>query len=206
MPPIPSFEACYRSSGVKERAAHSQSGYLMRIMGLLLVMALLSTVALMPKSASADIGPAKTLVPSAALVGEGRMTVLGFRIFDAALFAPSGSFKQNKPFALKLTYLRKFTGEAIAERTAKEMRRQGMKEGPRLTDWTLALKAILPNVSAGSSITGVRNNKAQTVLYANNQPIGQIADPEFTRRFFDIWLGSNTNDPALRNKLIGKGS
>ena len=36
--------------------------------------------------------------------------------------------------------------------------------------------------------------------------IGKIADKAFTRRFFAIWLGPNTKDPALRNRLIGRTS
>ncbi|WP_417671972.1 chalcone isomerase family protein [Roseibium sp.] len=163
-------------------------------------------LALAPSLARADIGAAAKTIPAAALVGEGRMTFLGFRIFDAELYAPRGSYRPDKPFALKLTYLRNFKATAIAEQTAKEMKRQGLRSKDKLDTWTKQLSDMLPNVSPGDSITGVRDNSGHTVFFAGSRRLGAIKDREFTRRFFAIWLGQNTNDPALRNKLVGASS
>ncbi|WP_246541887.1 chalcone isomerase family protein [Roseibium polysiphoniae] len=172
----------------------------------LAALALFSLLALMPGMSRADIGAAAKVVPAAGLVGEGRLTFLGFRIFDAQLYAPSGAYDPSKPFALKLTYLRSFKGEAIAKRTEKEMRRQGMPKGATLNGWTRDMARIFPNVSPGQSIIGVRDNKGHTLFYAGGRRIGSIKDKAFTKRFFSIWLGSNTNDPALRSRLIGARS
>ncbi|MEP2723870.1 chalcone isomerase family protein, partial [Roseibium sp.] len=150
--------------------------------------------------------PAAKLVPAASLVGEGRMTFLGFRIFDAELYAPSGTYDPAKPFALKLTYLRSFKGEAIAKRTEKEMLRQGMPKGATLNGWTRDMTSIFPNVSPGEAIIGVRDSKGHTLFYSGGRRIGSIKDKDFTKRFFAIWLGGNTNDPALRSRLIGASS
>ncbi|WP_417686400.1 chalcone isomerase family protein [Roseibium sp.] len=193
-----------RSAHARARALPAPTIDLRRLAILLLAVACL--LAIYPAFARADIGPAGRVVPSAALVGEGRLTFLGFRIFDAELYAPAGTYSPDKPFALKLTYLRAFTGKAIAEQTAKEMKRQGMKDGERLDRWIGQLEAILPNVSKGQSITGVRDATGNTVLYAGNRKLGTIRDTEFTRRFFGIWLGRNTNDQGLRNKLVGARS
>ncbi|MTI43670.1 chalcone isomerase-like protein [Roseibium hamelinense] len=168
--------------------------------------AFISLAAAAPLPAYADLGAAARSVPSAKLVGEGKLTFLGFSVFEAELYAPGGSYSATGPFALKLTYLRNFKGEAIAERSAKEMVRQGVPQGAKLDRWTEQMRAIFPNISRGQSITGVRTNSGNTDFYLGNQKIGSIQDKEFTRRFFAIWLGPNTNDPALRAKLVGANS
>ncbi|WP_428523776.1 chalcone isomerase family protein [Roseibium sp.] len=155
--------------------------------------------------ARADLGAAIGSVPSASLVGEGRMKFLGFNVFDAELFAPNGVYSSTNPFALRLTYLRNFKGKAIAEKSAEEMAKQGVSKA-QLDGWTKQMTAIFPNVSSGQSVTGVRTASGSSRFYFGNKEIGTIADPAFTRHFFDIWLGNKTQNPRLRAKLVGTGS
>ena len=166
----------------------------------------LAIVAITTGSASAELGAASKSVPSAELVGKGRLTYFGFRVFDASLYAPDGQYSASKPFALKLTYLRNFKGSAITSRTVKEMKRQGMPEGTRLGSWENQMNAIFPNVRPGQSITGVRTAGGNTEFFLDNRKIGTIRGREFARRFFAIWLGPNTNDPGLRAQLVGARS
>lgn len=166
----------------------------------------LTIIAVMTSSASAELGAASKSVPSAELVGKGRLTYFGFRVFDASLYAPNGQYNASKPFALKLTYLRNFKGSAITSRTIKEMKRQGMPEGTRLRSWEKQMNAIFPNVRPGQSITGVRTDGGNTEFFLGNRKIGTIKGREFARRFFAIWLGPNTNDPGLRAQLVGARS
>lgn len=161
---------------------------------------------LAPVSAHADIGPAASSVPSAQLVGKGRMTYLGFKVFDAQLYAPNGVYKSSGPFALKLTYLRNFKGKAITESTVKEIKRQGGVSAAQLASWEKQMLAIFPNVSPGQSITGVRTANGNTVFYYGGRKIGTISGSAFSKRFFAIWLGNNTRNPGLRAKLVGAGS
>lgn len=163
-------------------------------------------VAIPGGSALADLGSAARLLPSAELVGKGRMTFLGFKVFDAELYAPQGNYRPSAPFALKLTYLRTFKGKQIAESSVKEIRRQGGVSDAQLAKWRAQMEALFPNVTSGQSITGVRTNSGQAEFYLGNQKLGTIADPAFTRKFFAIWLGNNTRDPQLRAKLVGSGS
>ncbi|NBN63304.1 hypothetical protein GWI72_01530 [Microvirga tunisiensis] len=177
---------------------------LSRLQTLSLAVTVLAAVCLaLPPAARADLGPASQLVPAAELVGKGRLTFLGFRIFDAELYAPSGRYSASRPFALKLTYLRRFSGDAIAERSVDEIRRQGFSDEAKLQAWYAEMQRIFPNVASGDSITGVRDTSGKTVFYKNGRKIGTIADQEFTRRFFAIWLGNNTQDPDLRARLTG---
>ena len=174
----------------------------------LLVVTIVSVALMSPPgllSARADLGAAANSVPAASLVGKGRLTFLGFKVFDAELYAPGGTYSPIKPFALKLTYLRNFKGSAIAKRSADEMRKQGASEG-QLAKWTRQMEAIFPNVSAGQSITGVRTSSGVATFYLGNRRIGTISDPAFTTRFFSIWLGNRTGNPELRAKLVGMDS
>lgn len=185
---------------------HSSISAIHRL-GLGLAIALAVTiVAIVTSPASAELGAASKFVPSAELVGKGRLTYFGFRVFDASLYAPKGQYSASKPFALKLTYLRNFKGSAITSRTVKEMKRQGMSEGNRLKSWEKQMNAIFPNVRPGQSITGVRTSGGNTEFFLGDRKIGTIKGREFTRRFFAIWLGSNTNDPGLRAQLVGARS
>lgn len=36
--------------------------------------------------------------------------------------------------------------------------------------------------------------------------VGEVADPEFARLFFGIWLSPNTSEPALRQALLASRS
>lgn len=157
-------------------------------------------------AAFADLGSAARLLPSAELVGKGRMTFLGFKVFDAELYAPQGSYSPSAPFALKLTYLRTFKGKQIAESSVKEIRRQGGVSDAQLAKWQTQMEALFPNVSPGQSITGVRTSSGKAEFYLGNQKLGTISDPAFTKKFFAIWLGNNTRDPQLRAQLVGSGS
>ncbi|MEP3048324.1 MAG: chalcone isomerase family protein [Roseibium sp.] len=164
------------------------------------------TIGLFTAPASADLGAAANSVPAASLVGKGRMTVFGFKVFDAELYAPGGSYSPSKPFALKLTYLRKFKGVAIAEQSVKEIRKQGRASESQIERWTQDMKAIFPNVSPGQSITGVRTAQGGTLFYLDNRKIGSINDPAFSKSFFSIWLGNRTRNSQLRAQLVGAGS
>ena len=173
----------------------------------LFTLTLFALVALSPTApARADLGAAARLLPSAELVGAGRMTFLGFKVFDAELYAPGGTYAPSAPFALKLTYLRAFKGKDIADSSVKEMRRQGGVSDRQLAAWGREMEAIFPDVRPGQSITGVRTAGGRTEFYLGNRKLGSVSDPAFTKKFFAIWLGNASRDPQLRAKLVGAAS
>ena len=65
------------------------------------------------------------------------------------------------------------------------------------------MAAIFPDVTAGTCLTGVYDAHGATVFYLSGKMIGHIDDPEFGKRFFAIWLGDKTSQPALRAQLLG---
>ncbi|MEM1143964.1 MAG: chalcone isomerase family protein [Pseudomonadota bacterium] len=137
------------------------------------------------------------------IVGEARMQVLFWNVYDAKLYAPGGAYSAASPFALSLTYLRDLQGDQISERSIEEMRKQGFADEITLARWFDKLSLIIPDVGDQNEIIGLADEYAHTRFYLDGTFIGEIKEPGFTRAFFDIWLGERTSEPALRDRLLG---
>ena len=165
---------------------------------------LLSMVALTPvAAASADISITQKYVENLALTGKASFRYLFWDVYDAELFTPNGTYEKGKPLALKLSYKRSLKGAAIAKRSIEEMRGIGLKDEGKISSWLQQMENIFPNVEEGVSITGIATASGKSIFYKNEQRIGQIEDPEFTKWFFGIWLNEKTSQPELRKRLIG---
>lgn len=147
----------------------------------------------------------RTAVPAAEPVGKGRLTVMFWDVYDAVLYAPQGRFSEKRPFALSLTYLRDLKGRAIADRSTEEMRSLGFTDEIRLATWHSQMRRIFPDVSNGTTLTGVYTGEGHSVFYRDGREVGRITDPEFGNYFFRIWLDENTSAPDLRAQLLGDG-
>ncbi len=137
------------------------------------------------------------------LIGEARMAVLFWDIYDARLYSPGAIWRAEPPYALALTYLLDLDGERIAERSIQEMRKQGFGDELTLARWYELLAGILPDVSDRDEIVGLADSEGHTRFFLNGEPIGEIREPEFTERFFGIWLSERTSEPELRRNLLG---
>lgn len=157
---------------------------------------------LIAQSAMAIATPVLQLVPEASLVGEGRLQMMLWDIFDARLYAPHGSYDSEKPFALSLTYLRRIDSEEIVDNSIKELKAQASVDPQTLARWKTELSVIFPDVDKGTTITGVRDAQGLAHFYRGDNLIGQIRDAELSVRFFDIWLGEATSQPVLRKQLL----
>lgn len=151
--------------------------------------------------ANAEI--AQRHIPGADLVGQARMKVMLWNVFDARLYARDGQFNPTEPFALSLSYLRNLEGEQIVDKTIQEMQKQRLFTEKELNQWKTALSSIINDVDSSTTITGVRDENGYTVFYRNNMLTGEIRDRRFTDGFFNIWLGETTSEPKLRQDLIG---
>jgi len=146
-------------------------------------------------------------VPEAMLGGFSRLTYFGFKIYDASLWVtPDFSAAEfgRHAFALELAYLRDFTGAAIAQRSAAEMRRQGSLNEARLAEWKQRMVEVFPDVRKGDRITGLNRPGTGAVFLLNGRPLATIADEEFAQRFFGIWLSPQTSDVRLRAALLSQ--
>lgn len=141
----------------------------------------------------------------ARLAGQGTMRFLGFDIYRARLWVQPGFDAENygaHALALELTYQRNFTAEAIARRSIEEMRRVGSFTPQQATRWQQALQQALPDVKPGDSLLGLHQPGAGAVFQMGGRVVGEVADAEFARLFFGIWLSPQTSEPGLRQALL----
>ncbi len=141
--------------------------------------------------------------------GSGLYTWWGFDVYQASLWVEPGFDAAALPrqrYALELHYRRDFKGRDIAQRSIAEMRRVGSFSEAQAQAWLQAMVAVFPDVSTGDRLTGVNLPGRGAQFYANGKPTGEIADPEFARLFFGIWLSEQTSAPGLRLALLGQSA
>ena len=153
-----------------------------------------------------DFKDIKGLLPQAQLQGQTRLTVWGFKIYDAQLWAAPG-FNADRyashPLALELAYLRDFDAVDIAERSIKEMRRSATISDAQAQQWSRDMQRVFPDVKVGDRIMGVHRPGIGASFWVNGKAGGDIFDAEFSKLFFGIWLSSKTSEPAMRTALVG---
>jgi Chalcone isomerase-like len=164
---------------------------------------------LAPWLAQAQPVPAElaTDLPGARLQGSGLLRFLGLKIYDARLWLGAAALPADwaaVPLALELEYARSLDGTQIAERSLKEMRRQGDIAADTATRWLAAMKQLFPDVKAGDRITGLNVPGMGARFFVNGSLKGDLRDPAFARLFFGIWLSDKSSEPALRAALLGK--
>ena len=149
--------------------------------------------------------PELNALPGARLVGKARLTVWGFDVYDARLWAPApfraGSFGASA-LALELVYLRSFQAADIAERSLKEMRRSQPVSDAQAAHWKAELLRVIPDVRQGDRITGVHRPGQGAAFWINGRASGEIPDADFARLFFGIWLSPDTSEPRMRDALL----
>ena len=125
----------------------------------------------------------------------------GFDIYDARLWTLPRFSIQNyaaHPFALELAYLRNFEGAAIAKRSLDEMRKVGNISAAEERAWLQAMTEIFPDIRKGDRLVGVYKPGEGAEFWFQQRRIGVVADPQFAKLFFGIWLHETTPAPAIR--------
>jgi hypothetical protein len=189
--------------------------FLISLLGLLWLLA-----ASLPALAKGELEPLPQAVSdkygAMQLRGGGQLKFLGMRVYNARLFIkpPLGAdVAFDRDFALDIGYLMSLKGAAIADRSAKEMRRVGYQDEAKLARWTSRMKELFPDVQAGDHLVGVfdieggkDDKKAKASFYIVQRSkvklLGAVDDSEFARAFFDIWLSPKTSEPKLRAALL----
>ena len=145
-------------------------------------------------------------ISGAELVGHAQMDYLFWDVYQAYLYAPRGEWRSQPPYALSLHYQRSFSAGSIADKTIELMRGQSGKIPARLLEkWRRQMVEVFPDVQKGSVITGIYLPQGRSLFYGKDgRFLGEISGKRFGERFFAIWLGPETPEPALRKKLIGK--
>lgn len=172
-----------------------------------LVIALLAAAALPALGSDAPPTPPELAaeLPQARWRGTGTMRFLGLHVYDAQLWSPDAvqGDGATQPLALTVVYARRLIGEQIASRSLKEMNRIGRFDDAQGTRWLQAMTELFPDVGDGDRLTGIQQPGRSARFYLNGRYRGEIADAEFARLFFGIWLSPRTSEPRLREQLLG---
>ena len=143
------------------------------------------------------------------LTGQATMKFLGFSVYHARLWTRPGFDAQRlgeQALALELEYLREFRGSAIAERSLQEMRRAASIPAEQAQRWLGQMERIFPDVKSGDRLTGLHLPGEGASFWHNGRLAGRVADPQFARLFFGIWLSPTTSEPDLRLSLLGQST
>ena len=154
------------------------------------------------RSITADMALATDVWP---LVGEARLKVLIWEVYDSALFTPSGRWQGDAPYRLSLHYLRNIPAAKLVEETEKAWREQG-RNHPRLNEWLGLLGDLWPHITEGDNLVFGLNELGDSAFWFNGSPLGSIEDRDFGPLFGGIWLDPDTPRPELRAQLIGPTS
>ncbi len=141
--------------------------------------------------------------------GSGLYTYWGFDVYHASLWVEPGfdlAALSRQRYALELSYLRNFKARDIARRSIDEMRRVDAFTEAQAQGWLAEMERVFPDVAPGDRLTGVHLPGRGAVFFANGKPRGEIADAEFARLFFGIWLSDKTSAPKLRLTLLGQAA
>jgi hypothetical protein len=145
--------------------------------------------------------------PATQLRGQGELRWLGLAVYDARLWVAPGfdpAAPERHAFELELVYHRAFRAADISRRSIEEMRRAGPIAPQDAQRWQAQLARVLPDVRPGDRIAGVHLPGTGLRFLVNGRPVGDIEDAGFAARFFAIWLGPDTSEPALRDALLGQ--
>ena len=145
-----------------------------------------------------------TLVPNAELVGEARLKVVFFKIYDAQLFAPQGRYSPYDPYCLRLTYLIDAKKNRIISQTVKEMRRMEVASAEQIDRWIPKMEAAFISMAKGSQADFIHTPDGRLTLVANNVVISVIDDTALAKAIMDIWLGPKVRSRDFQNSLMGR--
>ncbi len=144
----------------------------------------------------------------AQLLGQASLRFFGLLVYDARLWTRADFDAErydSQAFGLELEYARKLEGMAIAERSIAEMKRIGDFSDAQSKAWLSAMLQAFPDVGAKDRLVGLHDGRGGVRFYFNGKPTATLADKDFARLFFGIWLSPRTSSPALRASLIGQG-
>ncbi len=159
-------------------------------------------------AAAAVPAAVKAALPEASLVGGAPFRWFGLKLYDARLWADRKAITPDNwastPLALELVYARSLEGDRIAKASIDEIRQLGIGTTTQQAAWLEAMKRVFPDVVEGTQLIGVYAPGQPTQFLRDGQLIAEVADPDFGKAFFAIWLNAKTSAPKLRSALFGQ--
>lgn len=173
--------------------------------GRLLAAAILTCASLAAQAAPPLPAAVIAQLPGFSLQGEGRLRWFGLHVYDSALWVAGKAWSFERPFALDIRYAMKVKGRELTEKSLEEMKKLGYEDPEKLKRWEAAMDRVFPDIRPGDRLVGVSIPGQEARFYSQDRFLGTVADPEFARAFFGIWLDPATSEPALREQLLRPG-
>jgi hypothetical protein len=138
------------------------------------------------------------------LVGEGRLKVLFWSVYDSRLYTADGTYLEDqRPVRLDIEYLMNVDSSDLVARTRQEWQFQNLRH-PGQRQWLERLGAMWPDVREGDVLSLQVDQQEHSSFLLNGELLGRIEDEAFTRQFLAIWLAPETSQPELRLALTGR--
>ena len=141
-------------------------------------------------------------LPALKPLGDGRLRWFGLHVYDSSLWVPGESWSFERPFALDIRYAMSIKGRDLTERSLVEMKRLGYTDAQKLGRWESAMDRVFPDIRPGDRLVGVSVPGKEARFYSQDRFLDTVADPEFARAFFSIWLDPATSEPKLRAQML----
>jgi len=137
------------------------------------------------------------------LVGQARLEVLFWSIYDSRLYTADGSYSDGqRPLRLELEYLRDIEAADLVEHTRNEWQHLQLRADEKDL-WLQELARLWPDVREDDVLALEMSESGRSTFLLNGKPLGSIDDPQFGPSFLAIWLSPDTSRPELRRSLIG---
>lgn len=134
-------------------------------------------------------------------VGTATLTWGFWTVYHSTLKTPSGQYlSPQTPLALSIDYQMDIDKDDLLSETDKQWKHLKV-DAEKRQNWLKVLAEIWPDVKENDNLTFVINQSGGTFFH-NGNAIGDIADPQLSQGFVDIWLSTDTKYPKLRKKLI----
>lgn len=165
-----------------------------------------------PESPAHSLAPGRDITHAESLTrdGQGTLSWLGLKVYDATLWTESGDFTArgfDQRIALRIDYHRSIPARRLVTTTRKEWgrlsRQPDVPDLAQADDWLVQVAAIWPDVKPGDFILTVVEPGGASRFFGPEGLLGVIEDPAFGPAFLAIWLHPETSRPRLRTALIG---
>lgn len=148
----------------------------------------------------AEIG---AVIHAEAPLGSASVSRLWLKAYEATLWIDKAPWSMEQPFALTIDYLMEFDVKSLVDRSIEEIHRIPDAAEAPFSDYARELSAVFRPVKDGDRITALYIPNKGAFFFYNGTQTGVITSPELAARFFAIWLGPNTSEPAMRKALLG---
>lgn len=143
-------------------------------------------------------------IPDSRMLGYGKYTFFGFKIYDIVLWNEIGRFNYRNRFALNILYDKSFSKDDLIDKSIDEIKRNYEITDLEEATYRKYMDRTFLDVEKGDTKTAIYFPDEGLSVYHNSKFTGTIEDKTFARRFMDIWVHENSSDKDLTRRLRGE--